>query len=616
MSDASGLTTYGYDNRDRLTSKATPQGTLSYSYDVAGNLLSTRSSNTNGVSVSYSYDALNRLSTAADGGKDTRPATGSTSYSYDEVGNLSGYLYPNGVQSSYVYNTLNRLTSMSVNKGASVLASYGYTLGAAGNRLSVTEQSGRRVNYSYDDLYRLTNETITADAVTTNNGSIGYSYDAVGNRLSRSSSIAAVPSTTHAFDANDRLTTDSYDSNGNTISSAGNSYSFDFENRLTSLNNGQVSIVYDGDGNRVSKSVGGVTTRYLVDNLNHTGYAQVVEEQAVVGGQSSVVRAYTYGNDLISQQQLISGGWTASFFGYDGHGSVRMLTDASGAVTDTYIYDAFGILIHQTGTTANDYLYAGEQRDAHLGLDYLRARYMNPATGRFWSMDGFEGFDFDPLSLHKYTYAAADPVNKLDPTGQATVAEQIKTTEVNAVLNGIIVATRAADQARRLALAIRVVVALLVGTATLALRASRVKPTPRTRTDDKKDERHSGVLQVQGDDLQKVPLRLAEYPDLKYDYRNGEGTISWSWNESAPLPAIEASRHLQQLAEVLTPKQLVRREQAFKEASRFIINAANAGGVPGFFSDSFPKNKRKYGVDYLGGPRVDIVVYSGLAFVP
>jgi hypothetical protein len=41
------------------------------------------------------------------------------------------------------------------------IASYAYTLGAAGNRLSVAELSGRTVNYGYDDLYRLTSETGT-----------------------------------------------------------------------------------------------------------------------------------------------------------------------------------------------------------------------------------------------------------------------------------------------------------------------------------------------------------------------------------------------------------------------------------------------------------------------
>jgi hypothetical protein len=59
-----------------------------------------------------------------------------------------------------------------------------------------------------------------------------------------------------------------------------------------------VTIIYDGDGNRVLKTVGGVTTNYLVDTNNLTGYAQVVEE--LEGG--IVVKAYTYGHDLISQR--------------------------------------------------------------------------------------------------------------------------------------------------------------------------------------------------------------------------------------------------------------------------------------------------------------------------
>jgi len=44
-----------------------------------------------------------------------------------------------------------------------------------------------------------------------------------------------------------------------------------------------VTLLYDGDGNRVAKTVGSVTTRYLVDDLNPTGYPQVVDE--LVGGR-------------------------------------------------------------------------------------------------------------------------------------------------------------------------------------------------------------------------------------------------------------------------------------------------------------------------------------------
>jgi RHS repeat-associated protein len=57
------------------------------------------------------------------------------------------------------------------------------------------------------------------------------------------------------------------------------------------------------------------------------------------------------------------------------------------AITDTYDYDAFGNEVHSAGTTPNNFLYRGDQFDPDLGLYYLRARYYNPATGRFMSRD-------------------------------------------------------------------------------------------------------------------------------------------------------------------------------------------------------------------------------------
>jgi YD repeat-containing protein len=117
---------------------------------------------------------------------------------------------------------------------------------------------GRTVNYTYDDLYRLTSESIVNDPHGVN-GSAGYSYDTVGNRLNRSSSIAPVPSQSSTYDANDRLTSDTYDNNGNTVAANGNNYTYDFENHLTGLNGGSVRYIYDGDGNRVAKTVGGLS---------------------------------------------------------------------------------------------------------------------------------------------------------------------------------------------------------------------------------------------------------------------------------------------------------------------------------------------------------------------
>ncbi len=83
----------------------------------------------------------------------------------------------------------------------------------------------------------------------------------------------------------------------------------------------------------------------------------------------------------------------------------------------TYDYDAFGNLIHSTGTSYNNYLFAGEQFDPDLNLYYNRARYLNTSTGRFWSMDSYEGDSRAPLSLHKYLYSNGDPMNRIDPSG-------------------------------------------------------------------------------------------------------------------------------------------------------------------------------------------------------
>ena len=110
------------------------------------------------------------------------------------------------------------------------------------------------------------------------------------------------------------------------------------------------------------------------------------------------------------------------YYIYDGHGSVRHLADSNGSLTDSYTYDAYGTLLEKEGITENDFLYAGEQYNAGTGLYYLRARYMDPSTGTFISMDSYQGSIYDPVSLHKYLYANANPVMYTEPSGY--MAEQ------------------------------------------------------------------------------------------------------------------------------------------------------------------------------------------------
>ncbi|MBZ5579588.1 MAG: DUF6531 domain-containing protein [Acidobacteriia bacterium] len=427
MIDAAGTTTYNYDALGRLISKQSPAGAITYGYDASGNEISMQSDS---LSITYAYDARNRLASV------TEPASGTTSYTYDSIGNVQSATYPNGMTHAYAYDSLNRLTTLSVNRSGLPAASYSYKLDPTGHQLSVAELVGRSVSYTYDAAYRLTGESV-AGAVGGPDGSVGYAYDAFGNRTQTTSTLAGVSPGSFTYDVDDRLTDDTYDADGNTVSFGGISNVYDFENRL--IQRGSASIVYDGDGNRVSETAGGITTKYLVDDQSLTGIPQVIAET----GSDGSARTFVYGLQRISQQQFIPGSnsSTTSFYLYDGHGSVRGLASASGAITDTYDYDGFGNLIYRTGTTVNNYLFAGEAFDPALGIYYNRARYYDVRRGRFWTMDALEGKAGDPLSLHKYLYARTDPVNRRDPSGnQDDLIEEAATVDIAAELSSVAVA--------------------------------------------------------------------------------------------------------------------------------------------------------------------------------
>jgi RHS repeat-associated protein len=239
------------------------------------------------------------------------------------------------------------------------------------------------------------------------------------NRLNDKSTLEGVSPGGWTFNADDELSSETYDANGNVTSTGGKSFTYDSENHMVSMSatGTSASKVYDAFGNRVSKTVNGVTTQYLVeDDKNPTGYPQVFDELT----NGAVSRTYTYGLQRINEEQVVEGAWTPSFYGYDGGGNVRQLTSSAGAVTDSYEYDAYGNHWTAEGTTPNNMLYRGEEWDPDLSLLYLRARYMNPLTGRFLSRDPEDGQLTDPKSLHKYLYAGGDPVNAFDPSGRNT----------------------------------------------------------------------------------------------------------------------------------------------------------------------------------------------------
>ena len=305
------------------------------------------------------------------------------------------------------------------------MVEYTYTLGAAGERIKVEETgaaSDRTVEYEYDALYRLVKETVTDDNGTT---VTEYTYDRNSNRLTKTMDGEI---TSYIYNELNQLVSETgityeYDLNGNLIKKTEADqttvYTYNAQNKLirVTVQGGQSVNVeeycYDYAGNRIAKVTELGSTYYLVDT--NGALSQVLAEYDENG---SLTTLYTRGDELISQER----NGVKLYYLYDGFDSVRMLTDEGGSVTDTYTFDAFGNLTNSTGDTENSYLYRGEQFDSFTGLYYLRARYMNPSTGTFITMDEYAGSVFEPVSLHKYLYANANPVFS-DPSGYNSLAD-------------------------------------------------------------------------------------------------------------------------------------------------------------------------------------------------
>ncbi|MCF6177305.1 MAG: hypothetical protein L3J71_16235 [Victivallaceae bacterium] len=453
-------TTYTYDSFSRVIKIVNPEGTINYEYDsLTGRKTKTYTAKSE---QTYSYDELSRLKTVTvvkrNGQTLSTPEV--TTYNYTVVGSRSSVELPNGVKTEYVYNNLNRLTKLThFNTSNEILSSYEYTLAPNGHRTAVAEQSrtaapalsppyNRNITYQYDAMNRLVKEVSECD--DTNQPELTYSseysYDLTGNRKNYSVTNDSVTTTiNYTYNDNDQLeteisdangtTTYNYDANGSLISKTGQdssyTYTYNLQNRLSHavidrMENGNAVAItsdytYNVGGIRVKANSivnGAEQNRIFLLDSGFTGYSQVFEESATVGGD--LTKSYTLGDDILTQ----STDEGIKHFLYDGHGSTRLLADNTGTVTDSYTYDAYGIMLggnpqSTVNQASTDILYSGEQFDNNLQMQYLRARYYNQNTGGFNRLDPFNGNMGDPQSLHKYAYCHGNPVNSIDPTGLA-----------------------------------------------------------------------------------------------------------------------------------------------------------------------------------------------------
>jgi len=280
----------------------------------------------------------------------------------------------------------------------------------------------RLIRYTYDLQNRLISAAYT-DTAALPLSRITYTYDITSNRTAMVQITNGVTLTTlYSYNAAGQLTdrdvvsgvagslltsTDYlFDKRGNLIFDGVFTYTYDSFDRMVQAESiTQTAIyTYNGDGLRLAQNINGVETRFTWDQAS--GLPQLLA--------TSDGTRYLQGLGLEGVQK----GEDWYYPMTDLLGSVRQWRDADGGITGTVDYDPFGVPMPQDPTARVSQIgFAGEWEDQLTGLQYLRARWYQPETGRFTQVDPFSGIMSMPVTQNPYTYGWNNPVKYTDPSG-------------------------------------------------------------------------------------------------------------------------------------------------------------------------------------------------------
>ena len=351
FTDPGGHTfSYQYDEQDRLKD----DGYAAYDYDDQGRLEKVTK---DGKNIQFSCDDFHRISQIS-----YDDFSNTVGYEYDDAGNITKLIYPGDKAVTYGYDANNRMKTVTDwNQNTTV-----YEYRADGLLKKTTYPNNVTCQYDYDDAGRMIAMTTARD---NGQGSVIAGYTFVPDNLGNHRKETAVEPFTgppalvsetivYEYNTDNRIqkagdTQFTFDDNGNTETKGGNTFAYDAKNNLTSVvGDFNATYEYDGLGHRRSRTVGGQTTRYVLDILGMSKVLMETDENGVP------VHYYIYGLGLISRIALDD---QTRYYCYDYRGStIAMVDDTNEAiVTHKYRYDEFGVVIDLEEEDFNSFRYVG-----------------------------------------------------------------------------------------------------------------------------------------------------------------------------------------------------------------------------------------------------------------
>jgi RHS repeat-associated protein len=388
----------------RVVSMSDGTGTTQYSYvpvGTQGALQRLQESTPRAMgTIAYTFDALGRLNTR------TVAGSGPESFQYDALGRLITHTSDLG---SFTLGYLGQTTQIASRQLASspLATTWSYLPNSSDRRLSGISTTGLSSGQYTTFQYTTNAENFTTGVTQTSDAAIAYpagssTQTATFNSLNQLTTLSNPPPSSQPL---------TYDTNGNLLSDGQRTYNWDAENRLVAIAYpGQpgkaTSFTYDGLGRRASTSStlaggSGTTTTAYIWCGSHPCQAR--------NASNAVTRGYFTEGEFQPGTPA-----QYDFYALDQIGSVRRVFTAGS--TPTYDYDAYGAALQST-PPLTDFGYAGMFTNTDSGLYLTLFRPYDPVSGRWLSRDPI-GETSDPQG-NLYAYVSGDPVNYVDPEGNA-----------------------------------------------------------------------------------------------------------------------------------------------------------------------------------------------------